>query len=155
MGDNDRKYTISERVKNREFKVTFTSIDEAHNAICDLEYLILAQDLYPTIKRLRNLCTTQNQEVYYPKSDIDLPKARWIMVTAAASYPRGIPISLVLDSIEITQAQLNAYCTSKNNPTSKYLHTDGGLIYISLDGIDWLIELLEKDKQIEKVEKSS
>ena len=76
-------------------------------------------------------------------------------LAAAASFPNGVPRELIMERSGLSAAKLNAYCTSKNNPTSRYLYTDSGMIYIIPEGVDWLIGLLKKDSKIkEEVDKS-
>jgi hypothetical protein len=101
-----------------------------------------------SILRIRNMCESDDGIVYYPRSDIKLPKARWLSSAAAASFPKGIQIELVLEKSELDRKSIQAYCTSVNNPTSAYLSIKDDIVYINSDGIEWLLSLLVKDKQI-------
>ena len=137
-----RKYEILEKNSDGiEFKVFFDSLDEVMDALRDLRTMRESYDLEATIRNLQNLCESVNGRVFMPTKD-DLPKARWVMLSAAASYPNGVPTSIPMDKLGINKAALQAYCSSKNNPTSKYLYIDNDLIFTNAEGIPWVAELL-------------
>ena len=135
-----------------EFRVRFDSVEDALEAVGRLSRVTAVYELRHTIYRLRNLCQTLDRSIFYPKSDVDLPKARWMTVAAASSFPRGIPMQTIVENSDLTPKSINAYCTSKNNPTHEHLYLEGDKVYITPEGIRWVVALLEKDGQIEKIE---
>lgn len=151
MGEPSRNsFEIIRRSEdNTEFHVRFDSLEEVLEAIDELSTAIAAYELRHFIYRLREICQTSDEMIFYPQSDIDLPKARWITVTAAASFPRGVSISSIQENSDLKAKEVHAYCTSKNNPSSKYLYIVKGIMHIKSEGIMWVIGLLEKDGQIE------
>ena len=137
-----------------EFRVRFDSVEDALEAVERLSRVAAAYELRHIIYRLRNLCQTLDGRVFCPKSDVDLPKARWMTVAAASSFPRGVPMQTVVENSDLTLKSINAYCTSKNNPTHEYLDIEGDMVYITPEGIRWVVALLEKDCQIERIEEA-
>lgn len=133
-----------------EFTVRFDSLDDVYQAADDLLQLKSVYRLMKIVRDLRNLCQTDDGQIYIPKEGEEIPKARWVTLAAAASFPNGVPRKLIMERSGLSASQLIAYCTSKNNPTSKYLHVDSEMIYIIPEGIDWVMGLLKKDGQIEE-----
>ena len=142
-----RKYEVCEKSdKGIEFKVVFDSLDEVQEALMDLQTLKQAYELRGTIQSLRDRCDSLDGKIYIPNDQQELPKARWVMLAAAASFPKGVPIDQPLKKLGIDKAALNAYCTSKNNPTSKYLYIKDDKVHTSPSGITWVQGLLENIK---------
>ena len=142
-----RKYEVCERNdKGIEFKVVFDSLDEVQDALLDLQTMKQAYELQGTIQALRERCDTVDGEVYIPNPQQNLPKARWVMLAAAASFPKGVPIEEPLKKLGIEKAALQAYCTSKNNPTSKYLYIRDEQVFTNPEGITWVDNLLKNVK---------
>ena len=142
-----RKYEVCEKNdKGIEFKVIFDSLDEVQDALLDLHTMKQACELQGTIQSLRERCDSPDGIIYIPNDQQELPKARWVMLSAAASFPKGVPVDQPLKKLGIDKAALNAYCTSKNNPTSKYLYIKNDKIYTSSSGITWVQSLLENIK---------
>jgi hypothetical protein len=140
---NSRRYEVSDRNnEGMEFKVSFESLDEVQDALSDLQTMKQAYDLQGTIQSLRNRCDTFDGLVYIPNDRQQLPKARWVMLAAAASFPKGVPIEQPLKKLGINKSALNAYCTSKNNPTSKYLYIIDEIVFTKPEGITWVDNLL-------------
>ena len=133
-----------------EFTVKFDSLDDAYQAADDLLQLKSVYKLMKKVRDLRNLCQTNDKRIFIPMKSVKIPKARWITLAAAASFPNGVPSKLIIERASLNAAQLNAYCTSKNNPTSKYLYVDGDLIYVIPEGVDWVIGLLKKGGILEE-----
>jgi hypothetical protein len=139
-----RKYEVCERnEKGLEFKVCFDSIDEIQDALLDLQTMKRAYELQGTIQSLRERCGTSDGKAYIPSDDQKLPKARWVMLAAAASFPNGVPIDQPLKKLDIEKAALHAYCTSKNNPTSRYLYIKDEMVFTNPEGITWVDGLLK------------
>ena len=138
----------SKEVENILFVVKFTNSSDTMNALDELDKIRLMQQMRQSILRIRKICDTDDGAIYYPKRDVELPKARWLSVAAAASYSKGIPIETVLERSELDRKTIGAYCSSINNPTSKYLTVIADIIHINQEGIEWLLNLLVKDKQI-------
>ncbi|MHA2322400.1 MAG: hypothetical protein ACXACG_12180 [Candidatus Thorarchaeota archaeon] len=139
-----RKYEVCERNdKGIEFKVVFESLEEVHDALLELQNMKQAFELQGTIQTLRGRCDTSDGKVYIPNDLQKLPKARWVMLAAAASFPNGVPIKQPLKRLGIDNAALSAYCTSKNNPTSKYLYIRDEMIFTNPEGITWVDGLLK------------
>lgn len=140
---HSRKYEILERNSNGiEFKVFFQSLDEVLDAFRDLSTMREAYNLQGIIQNLQNLCESGDGEIFIP-TDNSLPKARWVMLSAAASYPKGVPIRIPLEKLSIDNSTLSAYCTSKNNPTSRYLYIRDEKVFTKPDGISWVDGLLK------------
>jgi len=133
-----------------EFTVRFDSLDDVYQAADDLLQLKSVYRGMKIVRDLWNLCEINVSGVFIPKKSIEIPKARWVTLAAAASFPNGVPRNLIMEGSGLTAAKLNAYCTSKNNPTSRYLYADSEMIYIIPEGIDWVMGLLKKDGQIEE-----
>ena len=133
-----------------EFTVKFDSLDDVYQAADDLLQLKSVYRLMKKVRDLRSLCQTDDKQTFIPKEGEEIPKARWVTLAAAASFPNGVPRKLIMERLGLSTSQLNAYCTSKNNPTSKYLYVDSEMIYIIPEGSDWVMGLLKKDDQIEK-----
>ena len=133
-----------------EFTVKFDSLDDVYQAADDLLQLKSVYRLMKIVRDLRNLCQTDDGRTFIPKKGEEIPKARWVTLAAAASFPNGVPRNLIMEGSGLSAAKLNAYCTSKNNPTSRYLHADSEMIYIIPEGIDWVMGLLKKDGQIQE-----
>jgi hypothetical protein len=139
-----RRYEVCERNdKGIEFKVVFESLDEVQDALLDLQTMKQSHELYGTIRSLQERCDTSDGRVYIPNDQQELPKARWVMLAAAASFPKRVPIEQPLKKLGINKDALNAYCTSRNNPTSKYLYIDDGKVYTKPSGITWVDSLLK------------
>jgi hypothetical protein len=154
MADNEKNRFEIKLVnkEKQEFSVSFTEVKESLDVIEDLLTVKGTLEKQPLIKKIRDICQNEDDILFFPNNKIILPKARWVSVSAAASYPRGVPIDDIVSRTDLTSEKVSAYCTSKNNPTSRYLFRRGDEIFISPDGIDWLFGLLKKDKQIEEVE---
>lgn len=138
--------------EEQEFSVTFSDAEESIEMIEDLHRVKGAVEKRGTILKIRGICQTEDNHLFFPDVKTNLPKARWVSVSAAASYPRGIPVDEIVTRTDLTPEKVSAYCTSKNNPTSNYLFKRDGAVFITPEGIDWLFGLLKKDKQIEEVE---
>lgn len=130
-------------VKFQDTSSTMTVLDELDGIRSILE-------MRETIMRIRSICQTDDGNRFYPKTGVKLPKARWLSVAAAASYSVGIPIDIIIEKSEIDRKTIAAYCGSANNPTSEYLTIIDDRVHIDSKGIEWLLNLLIKDKQIEK-----
>ena len=105
-----RKYEVCERNdEGIEFKVVFDSLDEVQDALLDLQTMKQAYELQGTIQYLRERCDTSDGEVYIPNPQQNLPKARWVMLSAASSFPKGVPIEEPLKALGIDKAALQAY----------------------------------------------
>ncbi len=154
MSDKEAKrFKIKVRNEDKqEFSVSFTEAEESLEMIEELNRIKGVYEKHKTILRIRGICKTEDNALYYPDESTKLPKARWVTVSAAASYPRGVPVNEIVSRAGLTPDEVSAYCTSKNNPTSNYLSKKDGAGFITPDGIDWLFGLLKKDKQIEEVE---
>jgi len=138
-----RRLAICERREDGvEFRVLFDSVDDVNSAIDDLQRMKLAYSVRDEIHELRKRCSTTDGVAYYPRDDATLPKARWVMLAAAASFPSGVPVSLVVKKLHVSPEQLSAYCTSKNNPTSRYLYMKEDKVHTKPEGIPWLKTLL-------------
>ena len=137
------------------FVVRFMDKNDVFEALNRLMTIKFAYEHRFDIRRIREICQSEDNRVFFPLNDVNLPKARWVSVSAAASYPHGVPVDEISARTGLKSSEISAYCTSKNNPTSEYLHSDKGLIYFSAEGYNWLIGLLEKDKQIENKEMRS
>lgn len=133
-----------------EFTVKFDSLEDVYQAVDDLFQLKSVYRLMKIVRDLRKLCQTNDGWTFIPQKEDEIPKARWVTLAAAASFPNGVPRKLIMEGSGLSAAKLNAYCTSKNNPTSKYLYVDSEMIYIIPEGIDWVMGLLKKDGQIEE-----
>lgn len=133
-----------------EFTVRFDSLDDVYQAVDDLLQLKSVYRLMKKVRDLRNLCQTNDGRTFIPKKGVEIPKARWVTLAAAASFPNGVPRKLITERSSLSAAQLNAYHASKNNPTSRYLYADSEMIYIIPEGIDWVMGLLKKDGQIQE-----
>ena len=150
-----RRLAICERTEDGvEFSVLFDSVDDVYSAVDDLHRMRLAYSIRDDIQELRKRCTTTDGVVYYPKDDTTLPKARWVMLAAAASFPRGVPVSLVVKKLRVSSEQLSAYCTSKNNPTSRYLYMKEDSVHTKPEGIPWLVTLLTPKADARQVNKT-
>lgn len=136
--------------EKQEFTVSFTSSAESLDAIDSLLRIKSAVEKRDTIIRIRVICYTEDNHIFFPEDSANLPKARWVSVSAAASYPRGVPVDEIVTRTGLTPGKVSAYCTSKNNPTSKYLYKEDRAVFINPEGIDWLFGLLKKDKQIDE-----
>ncbi len=140
---NKRKYELCERNdQGIEFKVVFESLEEVYDALLELQTMKQAYELQGTIQSLRERCETSDGKSYTPTDDQKLPKARWVMLAAAASFPNGVLITKPLKKLGITNDALSAYCTSKNNPTSKYLYIRDDKVFSNSKGITWVNSLL-------------
>lgn len=128
--------------------VKFAQASEAMIALDELDKILMIRKLREMILAIRTICMTEDTIVYIPKDDVDLPKARRVTVSVSATYPNGVPIDIILRTTGLKPAELSAYYSSKNNPTSKYLYVSGNLLHIRPEGISWLFGLLRKDKQI-------
>lgn len=137
--------------EEQEFNVSFTDAEESLGIIDDLHRVKGAFEKRDLILNIRKICQTEDNRLFFPDDKTNLPKARWVSVSAAASYPRGVPVDEIISRTDLTPEKVSAYCTSKNNPTSKYLFKGDGIVFITPDGIDWLFNLLKKDKQIDEV----
>ncbi|MHA1863236.1 MAG: hypothetical protein ACTSWA_05655 [Candidatus Thorarchaeota archaeon] len=134
---------------NTSCVVRFSSASETMAALDELDSIKSIHQLRKTILRIRKICRTEDGLIHYPLDKIELPKARWVTVSVSASYPIGVPVDFLLSKSGLSPGELSAYHSSKNNPTSKYLFVQDGLMKITMDGITWLLSLLEKDKQVE------
>jgi hypothetical protein len=150
-----KRFKIKVRSEDKkEFSVSFTDAEESLDMIEDLERVKGAYEKRSVIMRIIGICKTEDGILFFPTAELGLPGARWVTAAAAASYPRGIPVNEIVSRTDLTSKKVSAYCTSKNNPTSNYLFKKDDAIFITPDGIDWLLCLLRKDKQIgEEVEK--
>ena len=138
--------------EEQEFSVSFIDAEESLEMIEDLHRVKGAFEKRGAILKIRRICQTKDNHLFFPDDKTNLPKARWVSVSAAASYPRGIPVNEIVARTDLTPEKVSAYCTSKNNPTSKYLYKGDGAVFINPEGIDWLFGLLKKDKQIDEDE---
>lgn len=139
-----RRYEVKEKIDNKtELKVVFDSLADIQDALSDLQVMRTAYALQSTIQSLRARCESPNGVYYIPASNQELPKARWVMLAAAASFPNGVPVSEPLEKLGISKSALDAYCTSKNNPTSEYLNIKDNMIFTTSGGISWVQNLLE------------
>ena len=155
MSESNKQFEIKIRDNERnEIVVKFEEVMDTMQAIDELFRVKGAIEKRDSIHRIREICETTDSQVYIPRDGKDLQKARWVSVATSASYPNGVPVELILAKTGLSSTELSAYCTSKNNPTSKYLYSDGKSIFMKPDGIGWLLKLLEKDDQIEKTEEN-
>jgi hypothetical protein len=122
--------------------VKFSDSSEVMTALDELERIQDTIQMRQSILRIREICDTDDRVIYYPKKDVELPKARWLSVAAAASFSKGIPIETILEKSELDRKTIAAYCTSVNNPTSKYLSIKDDSVMISPEGISWVFSLL-------------
>lgn len=134
-----------------EFSASFGNVDESLETLEDLLRVRGAFEKRDLILRIRGICETEDERTFFPHAKTNLPKARWVSVAAAASYPRGVLVDDILSRTDLSSEKVSAYCTSKNNPTSKYLYRGGNRVFITPNGIDWLFNLLKKDKQIDDI----
>ncbi|MHA1862787.1 MAG: hypothetical protein ACTSWA_03380, partial [Candidatus Thorarchaeota archaeon] len=149
MYDDEDRFEI--RLKSEtgeEFVVSFSNPEDSMKSIDALLRVKGAFEKRDSILQIKTLCQTDDERVYFPKDGLDLPKARWVSVAAAASFPVGIPVTLITTKTSLKPNEISAYCTSKNNPTSRYLCMEGGPVFIFPEGIDWVLGLLKKDSQI-------
>ena len=128
--------------------VKFQDSSDTMIALDELDNIKSIHEVRQTILRIRNICQTDDGNRFYPKTDVKLPKARWLSVAAAASYSAGIPIDIIVEKSELDRKIVAAYCTSVNNPTSQYLTIIEERVHINSRGVEWLLNLLVKDKQI-------
>ena len=134
---------------NTSCVVRFSNASETMIVLNELDSIRMIHQLRRIILRIQEICQTEDGLIYYPKDEIELPKARWLSVAAAASFSVGIPIDSIIEKSELDRKTIAAYCTSANNPTSEYLTIIGDRVHINEKGIEWLLNLLIKDKQID------
>lgn len=149
---NGFEFELSEKYNDKTITVRFRDSSYTMRALDELSRIKSEYELRSTRTRIRSICVLSHDDVYIPRGDVSLPKARWLTVSAAASYPNGVPIDTIVQHSELTEAEISAYCTSKNNPTSEYLETRDENIEITPSGMEWVLGLLEKDNQLEKVD---
>ncbi|MGY5881770.1 MAG: hypothetical protein RTV31_16085 [Candidatus Thorarchaeota archaeon] len=151
--DSELRFELHSNIDdNITLVVRFADALETMTALDELDTIKSIHRLRKTILRIKKICQTEDGLVYYPKDKVDLPKARWVTVSVSASYPNGVPVDFLLSKSGLSAAEFSAYHTSKNNPTSKYLFVQDNLMKITPEGITWLLNLLEKNKQLETEE---
>lgn len=132
--------------------VKFQDSSNTMIAFDELDRIISFHKVRQSILMIRSICKTDDGNTFYPIVDIKLPKARWLSVAAAASYPIGIPIDIIIQKSKLDRKTIAAYCSSTNNPTSEYLTIIDDRVSMDFKGIEWLLKLLVKDKQIKNIE---
>ena len=130
--------------------MTFTSPDESLDSVDNLLRVKGAVETREAIPRLRELRQTEDNRTLFPDEGSSLPKVRWAAMSAAGSYPRCVSVDEIVSRSGLMSQEISAYCTSKNNPTPKYLYKVDGTVLVRPEGIDWWINLPRKDRQIEE-----
>lgn len=126
----------------------FFSSSDTMDALDEIDKIRSIRQMKESILKIREICSTDDGRIYYPSLGIELPKARWLAVAAAASYPKGIPIDMVVEKGSLDRKSIAAYCTSANNPTSDFLTVIEDSVHINIRGVEWLFALLMKDGQL-------
>lgn len=152
MNENDSSLVFEIQQKVNDEKTIVVKFADSSNAMVALDKLDKINQtirMRESILRIRSICETDDGIIYYPKANAILPKARWLSVAAAASYSTGIPIDTIVERSKLDRKSIAAYCGSVNNPTSEYLTIIQDNVHIDSKGINWLLNLLVKDKQIQ------
>lgn len=147
--ENQFEFEIYESFRETQIVVKF---QEANNSLWTMDELAKVKDAYilqSDRSKIRSICIRKDEDVYIPRKDINLPKARWLTVATSASYPNTVLIAAIQKESQLSAKEISAYSTSKNNPSSQYLEIEDGFVRIIPSGIRWVLNLLEKDSQIE------